>query len=214
MRRTLVMLAAAVLAIGLTSANAAPEKGKWVRGKVTAMAGDTLTVDVKGQTMTFAIDKTTQVVKTGAGTKSREMAAKGEAVTLADLVKVGDEVEVTYTEAEGKMHATMVRPGISAGAMTSEERARTVEGVVSDVSGSSLSITSEKGETITFVVDAKTRVIGHGLGTMAREKSETGEGVKLTEAVAKGDSVSVTYKPMGEQKHATTVHVTKKATTN
>lgn len=212
MRRTLVMLAAAALAVGLTTANAAPEKGKWVRGKVTAMAGDTLTVDVKGQTMTFTVDKTTEVVKTGAGTKAREMATKGQTLTLSDLVKVGDEVEVTYTEAEGKMHATMVRPGISAGAMTSEETAKTMEGVVSDVSGSSLSIKDKAGETVTFVVDTKTKVIGHGLGTMAREKSEAGEGVKLSEAVAKGDSVSVTYKPMGEKKHATTVQVTKKGT--
>jgi hypothetical protein len=211
MRRALIVLSATALVIGLTTASAASDE-KWARGKVTEMAGDTLTVDVKGQSMTFTVDKTTQIIKTGAGTKAREMAKEGKAPTLADLVKVGDSVEVSYTETDGKMLAKVVRPGVSAPAMTSEEGAKEVKGVVSDVSGTSLSIKSEEGEEMTFAIDPKTQVIGHGLGTMAREKKAEGEGVKLTDAVAKGDSVEVKYKAMGEMKHAVRVHVLKKGT--
>jgi hypothetical protein len=214
MRRALLVLAAASLALGVTTASAAPEKAKWARGKVTAMAGDTLTIDVKGQSMMFTVDKTTEVVKSGAGTKAREMARTGETPKLSDVLKVGDEVEVSYTEADGKMHATMVRGGVSAPAMTSAEAAQKMEGVVSEVSGSSLSIKSKDGETVNFVVDEKTKVVGHGLGTMAREKKAEGQGVKLTDAVAVGDTVNVTYKMMGDMKHATHVAVAKKGSTN
>ena len=211
MRRALIVFGAALLVVGLATASAAPDD-KWARGKVTAMAGDTLTVDVKGESMTFTVDKTTQIVKSGAGTKAREMAKTGKVPTLADLVKVGDNVEVSYTETDGKMLAKIVRPGVSAPAMTSDEAAKEVKGVVSEVSQTSLSIKSDEGEEMTFAIDTKTQVIGQGLGTMAREKKAEGEGVKLTDAVAKGDSVEVKYKAMGEMKHAMRVHVLKKGT--
>lgn len=212
MRRALLLFAAASLAIGLAAASAAPEKGKWARGKVTNMAGDNLTIDVKGTPMTFSVDKATQVVKTGAGTKAREMAKTGQVPTMTDVLKVGDDVEVQYTEADGKMHATMVRAGLAAPAMTSADKPKAVEGVVSEVSGTSLSVKTSDGETMMFNIDPKTRVIGHGLGTMAKEKKAEGRGMKLTEAVAVGDTVEVAFKAMGEMKHATMVTVKKKGT--
>lgn len=210
MRRVLLIWAGIWLVVGLATATAAPE-GKWARGKVTAMAGDSLTVDVKGQAMTFTVDKTTEVVKSGASTKARELAKADKAPTLADILKVGDNVEVQYTEAEGKMHASLVRAGISAAAATSDQAAKKVEGIVSEVSGTSLSIKKD-GEAMTFMIDPKTKVVGHGLGTMAREKKAEGAGVKLTDAVAVGDSVEITYKAMGDMKHAMLVQVTKKGT--
>ncbi len=209
MRRVLLLVGAALVVLPL-SASAAD---KWARGTVSAIAADTITIDVKGESMTFHVDKTTEVVKAGAGTKARESKAMtGQNPTLSDVLKVGDNVEVKYTEADGKMHAAMIRGGISAPAMTSAEATKKAEGVVSEVSGTSLSIKSNT-ETITFIVDAKTKVIGHGLGTKAAEaKSEGAKGLKLTEAVANGDTVIVTYKEMGDMKHATTVSVTKKGT--
>ena len=211
MRRALLLFAAASLTVGLVTAIAAPEK-KWARGKVTAMAGDTLTIDVKGTAMTFEVNKTTEVVKSGAATKAREMAKTGDAPTLADIVKVGDNVEVQYTEADGKMHASMVRAGIAAGAATSADRPKVVTGVVSEVAGASLAIKTDSGEAMTFMIDPKTRVFGHGLSTMTKEKKAEGQGVKLTDAVAVGDTVEVAFKPMGEMKHATVVTVKKKGT--
>jgi hypothetical protein len=210
MRRVLFVVTAALLVLPLSSASAAD---KWARGKVSAMAGDTITVDVKGESMTFTVDKATEVVKAGAGTKARDTKAMtGQNPTLADVLKVGDNVEVRYTEADGKMHATMIRGGISASAMTSADAPKTAEGVVSDVSGTSLSVKS-KDETLTFVVDAKTKVVGTGLSTKTREmKAEGAAGVKLTDAVATGDTVRVAYKDMGGMKHATTVTVVKKGT--
>ncbi len=210
MRRVLFVVATALLVLPLSNASAAE---KWARGKVSAIGTDSLTVDVKGQPMTFTVDKTTEVVKSGAGTKARETMAKtGQGPTLADVLKVGDNVEVRYTEADGKMHATMVRGGISAPAMTSEEAPKKAEGVVSEVSGTALTIKSSAGEASTFVIDEKTKIVGKGLGTMAREKKAEGAGVKLTDAVAVGDTVTVNYKAMGDMKHATTVTVIKKGT--
>lgn len=210
MRRVLLLVSAVLLVVPLSSASAAE---KWARGTVSALGADSITVDVKGQPMTFHVDKTTEVMKPGAGTKARESMAKtGEMPKLADVVKVGDNVEVRYTEADGKMHATMIRGAVSAPAMTSDEAAKKADGVVSEVSGTSLSLKS-KGETLTFVIDEKTKVVGRGLGTKAREaKAEGAAGLKLTEAVAVGDTVMVTYKEMGGMKHATMVTVTKKGT--
>ena len=210
MKRVLVLMAGMWLVVGLATATAAPDE-KWARGKVTAMAGDTLTVDVKGQPMTFTVDKATEVVKKGATTKARQLAKDEKATTLADILKVGDNVEVQYTEAEGKMHASMVRAGVSATAGTSDQTPKKVEGIVSEVTGSSLSIKKD-AEAMTFMIDSKTKVIGHGLGTLAREKKAEGGGVKLTEAVAVGDTVEITYRAMGDMKHATMVMVTKKGT--
>lgn len=212
MRRALFLFTAASFAIGLTTATAAPADKKWARGKVTAMAGDTLTIDVKGTPMTFNVDKTTEVVKSGAATKAREMAKTGDTPTLADIVKVGDNVEVQYTEAEGKMHASMVRAGLAAGAATSAEQPKVVTGVVSEVAGTSLAIKTEAGEALTFMIEPKTKVFGHGLSTMTKEKKAEGQGVKLTDAVAVGDTVEVAFKPMGEMNHATVVTVKKKGT--
>jgi uncharacterized protein DUF5666 len=212
MRRVLLVCAAASLAIGLTTSNTtAQEKGKWARGKVTAMAGDTLTVDVKGEPMSFTVDKSTQVLKTGAGTKAREMAKTGEAPTLTDVLKVGDEVEVHYTESGGKMHATTVRAGVSAPSSTSEDQPRRVEGVVTSVSDTSLSIKRKTGAAMTFTIGTGTKVVGEGLGTLAREKGVMGA-MKFTDTIKPGETVEVEYKTEDGKMHARTVTVLKKTT--
>jgi hypothetical protein len=89
---------------------------KWVRGKVTAMAGDTITVQVRGKDMPFAVGADTEVVAEGAGTRAAQAQREGmPGPKLAEVVKLGDGVEVHYREAAGAMRATEIRAGVSVG---------------------------------------------------------------------------------------------------
>ena len=105
-----LMLAMLMLAV-MTTAAAAAEKGKTstVQGKVTAVAGDSLTIAKGAESMTFTVDNTTKIVGKGLTTKSTEKAAAGQKMTLTDSVGNNDMVTVTYHEMEGKMHASMVK---------------------------------------------------------------------------------------------------------
>ncbi len=213
MRRTLAIAAVALLTVAL-SAFAAPE-GKWARGKVTAMGADSITIAVDGKDMSFTVDNKTEVVKPGGATKARETQAKtGENPKLSELVKVGDNVEVQYTEAAGKMHATTIRGGISAKATTSEAEAKEATkhavGTVTKISGDSLSIKTKTGEE-TFKLIEKVHIYGTGLGTMSKEKAKEGEKMVATDAIHEGDTVDVTYKDVAGTNEASSVHVTKKA---
>ena len=87
---------------------------------------------------------------------------------------------------------------------------KTVSGKVTAVSGDSLSIMSGS-QAMTFAVDAKTKVLGKGLGTMANEKKTKGEPFTITDGVANDDLVKVMYHDMGGGKlHAAEVHVVQK----
>jgi len=213
MRRTLAIAAVALLTFAL-SAFAAPE-GKWARGKVTAMAGNSITIAVDGKDMSFTVDPKTQVVKTGGATKARETQAKtGENPKLSELLKVGDSVEVQYEEAGGAMLAKVIRGGVSAKPMTSEEEAKEAakhaSGTVSAVSGTSLTIKTKTGEE-TFKLVQNVRITGTGLGTMSKEKAKEGEKMSATDAIHEGDTVDVTYKDVSGTNEASAVHITRKA---
>jgi hypothetical protein len=213
MRRTLAIAAVALLTVAL-SAFAAPE-GKWARGKVTALSGNSLTIAVDGKDMTFTVDNTTDVVKPGGATKAREVKAQtGENPKLSELVKVGDNVEVEYTEANGAMHAKSIRGGVSAKPMTSEAEAKEATkhaiGTVSSVSGNSLTIKTKTGEE-TFKLVEKVHIYGVGLGTMSKEKAKEGEKMSATDALHEGDTVDVTYKDVSGTNEASAVRITKKA---
>lgn len=206
---------AVLIALFVAAASAAPET--WARGAITAMGPDSITLDVKGQAMTFKVTPETDVIAPGAGTKAREVAkTTGEKPKFSDLLKVGDQVEVRYSESGGAMTADMIRAGISAGAMTSAEASKgamkKAEGAVTAMSADSLSIKGADGTAVTFMVDDKLRVVGEGLGTMEKQKAAKGAKVTLAEAVAVGDTVQVMYTEMGEMKHASTVVVRKKGT--
>lgn len=212
MRRAAVLFAATLLTLSLSAAVAAQEK--WARGKVTAVAGNAVTIDVKGQPMTFAVDSSTQYIARGGSTMKKEAERTGAKLTLGDVVKVGDNVEIRYVESAGSMLAKSVRVGIGASAGTSDQAAaagsKQMDGVVSEVSGGSLVVKPASGDALSFTVDPKTRVTGQGLGTMAKEKQAAGSKLTLLDAVAVGDAVQVTYTTVGETKHATAVRILKK----
>jgi hypothetical protein len=208
--------AACALLVGLAgpaSAQAAKaaQETKTVQGTVASVSGDSLTVKVDGKDMTFKVDSKTHTTAPGGGTKTRAAQAEGKTgPTLAEVVKVGQGVEVAYHESG--MHAASVRvmsapPGAPKDPAT---QSHTASGVVSSVSASSLTVKAAAGD-LTFAIDSKTTVVGTGLGTASRKAAEAGTKTPVTDFVHQGDAVSVTYHESGGTKQASSVRVTTKA---
>lgn len=73
------------------------------------------------------------------------------------------------------------------------------------------SLTIEDGsKTLTFAVDASTKLVGKGLSTMMREKKAKGETFTFTDGVAVDDMVKVVYHDMEGKLHAAQVTVVQK----
>jgi hypothetical protein len=217
MRRALMVFAAGLLGVVATvpAASARQKETHWVRGTVTAVSDGSISVKVKEKDFTFAIDRDTEVIAPGAGTKTRAAQKAGEGgIKVPDVVKVGQAVEVRYHDMGATLHAATIRAGISGRlGETSFDRPRAQEasGTVSAVTGDSLTISSG-GQSWTFSIDKTTTVVGRGVGTLGREKKEEGGGLRITDAVAVGDTVRVSYHDTAGTKHAATVTVTRKGT--
>jgi hypothetical protein len=100
MKRLVIAIALVALAAGgWPAARLAAQEGKTARGTVTALAADSLTLKVGDHEMKFGVDSKTTVEAAGAGTKSRAAQAAGASgPKLTDVVKVGQPVQVSYTE--------------------------------------------------------------------------------------------------------------------
>ena len=75
-------------------------------GTVKSVTGSSVTVERGALTGVFAVDSKTHVGVAGATAKTKEAQAAGKpGATVADLLKVGDQVRVryTYTAATNKM---------------------------------------------------------------------------------------------------------------
>jgi Domain of unknown function (DUF5666) len=216
MKRLIAMLGCAVLVV----ATPALAQTKTVKGSVTKVGANTITVSVAGKDMTFNVDTKTTVVAKGASTKSREAQAAGKTGPgITDVLKAGEAVEVVYHEKE--MHADTVRaiaavppPPAAKGeakgeAAAAKPKAMTATGVVSAVTGNSLSVKEKTGDA-TFSVDSKTVVMGKGLGTAGKKLMEAGGKPTLGDFIKDGDTVSVTYHDMGGSKTASTVRIIQK----
>jgi len=208
MKRGLLVAGAALLALSVpVAAGAASGERQWVRGKVTGVSADSLTVAADGKDMKFMVDKDTRVIAAGAGTKMRAARRKGEeGVKVANVLKVGDGVEVHYHDVGGTLHAAEVRAGVAAAGPKAEHSGKSVTGRVTSVSGSSLTVNSE-GKDWTFAVDDKTHVIGRGAGTLSRKRKAAGTKTLITDFVQKDDEVTVSYHDVGGTLHAGDVHV-------
>jgi hypothetical protein len=205
MRRFFALSLVAIAAVLLASPASAQEHKS--RGTLTAMTSDSITVKVGAADMKFGVDEKTAVSAPGGGTKSREAAASGKAgPKLSDVLKVGDAVEVTYAEAGGQ-HATMIRKVSSPG--SAGVPGKRSAGTVSAVSASSLTIEGTSGGgakfTQTFSIDGKTHVVAHGAA------KSLGAGAPITNAVGKGDHVSVSFDEGSGSVHASEVRVVTKA---
>jgi len=214
MKQLIAMLGCAALAV----ATPALAQTKTVKGSVTNVGANTITVSVAGKDMTFNVDTKTTVVAKGASTKSREAQAAGKTGPgITDVLKAGEAVEVVYHEKD--MHADTVRaiaavpPPPSApkseAAAAPKPKAMTATGVVSAVTGSSLTVKEKTGDA-TFSVDSKTVVMGKGLGTAGKKLMEAGGKPTLGDFLKDGDTVSVTYHDMNGAKTASTVRIVQK----
>jgi hypothetical protein len=228
--KAILGVAGVALLVALPLARAAEAQDtKDARGVVTATAPDALTVKVGSSEMTFKIDKSTRVATRGGSTAMREAREKGqEHLPYTNFVKVGQTVVVSYHAAG--MHAASIRvvdqaaggtkasappppsPAAGAAAAPAAPRAKsgTATGTVTAVSATSLTIKTSSGEE-TFNVDGKTKVLGQGLGTQAREMKSAGEKQMFDAFVHKGDMVRVLYEDTAGAKHASEVRVTRKA---
>jgi len=102
---------------------------------------------------------------------------------------------------------------VTAGAAAADKaKSSTVQGTVTAAAGDSLTI-MKGSESMTFVVDNTTKVLGKGLTTKTNEKAAAGEKLTLSDTVAKGDMVSVTYHETDGKMHAGMVKVRQKAMT-
>jgi len=189
MKRVLMLgvlaLVAALVAAPVSAAN------KWVRGPVTAMTADTITVTVKGAESTFKVEASTQLIAHGAGTATKE---KG-GVKLGDFVKVGTYVEVRYNEAGGAKVATEVRPLANEEEGASKEKEATAAGTsahgpVVSIAQDSVVIKAD-GAEVKFAVTPKTKVLGTGVGTKARELTAAGKPTPITAFIGVSDQVVV-----------------------
>ena len=198
MRRLLVLGSVLVLILLLGTIVSAD---RWVRGKVTAVGTDSVTVMFKGKEMKFTVAKDTEIVGRGLGTASREAGG----LKLSEAVKVGEGVEVLYAESGGAMRATEIRLGAS-GEAASEDSGDSAAGRITALTASSLTIKSGSGE-ITFSVDPKTRVLARGAGTATREARAGGSGPAITDLVKVGEDVVVSYRTSGSTRVANEVRV-------
>jgi len=214
MKRLIILLGCAVLVAGPAIAQT-----KTVKGSVKEVGANTITVTSAGKDMTFNVDAKTTVIARGAGTKAKAAEAAGKTGPgITEVVKAGEAVEVAYHETG--MHADTVRaiasvpppppPPAPKDEADQKTKPTTESGVVSAVTGSSLTVKGKAGDTA-FTVDAKTVVSGTGFGTAGRKITDAGGKPTLGDFVHTGDSVTVTYHDTGVAKMASNVRVTKKA---
>ena len=206
---------AVALVVGLAPA-AFGQGTKSARGAVTAIGAASITVKAGEREMTFAVDPKTTLTASGAGTAERKAEAAGKpGPKLADFLKVGDGVEVSYQETGTTMRASHIQKMGSAaaasGGSTSDDRAMTSNGTVSSITGALLTISGSTGGGATFTqsytLDRETKVVAVGAGTAA---AAAGGSVPVTSVVGVGDQVAVTYRKAGTGLHAEQVRVTAK----
>ena len=212
MRRILLALMVATLAIlgwQVPQAQAAQDT-KQARGSIASIAADSITVKVGTTDMSFAVDAKTHVEARGGSTAMAKAEAAGKpGPKLGDLLKVGDAVEVSYTEAGGR-HATSIRKVSTPGSGGVPDK--TASGTVTAVSASSLTIEGSGGGgskfSQTYVINEKTKVVARGASTAT---ASTGGRGTVTSLIAKGDKVSVSFEEAGANVHAKEIRVTAKA---
>ena len=90
--------------------------------------------------------------------------------------------------------------------VTLEAATKTLAGKVTAVSSNAVTVTGKDGE-LKLAVDAKTTVVGRGLGTKAKEMKGEQKPTQIVDFVKVGDEVSAKYDDV--TKHAEEIRVTK-----
>lgn len=226
------LLAAAIFAWASSPATA---QTKEARGTATTVTDSSITVNVNGTNMKFAVDNNTIVGAPGAGRATRDAQTKGAAgAKLTGILKPGAGVIVTYREAG--LVATEIRlvPAAAEGAAGAGRAAGAVAGAAGAAAGAvagaagaaagavtgaggqtangrvkSVSDTAvvitDSGKDLTFAVNATTRVQGRGAGTATQA---AGGKIPITKLVGVGDQVSVSYTGTAPKMVASEIRIT------
>ena len=197
MRQSSAVVALALVAL-LVCAPAASSQTKWVRGNVVSVAGDTLVVKAEGKDWTFKVDTSTVLTARGAGKAQTKAEAAGQAgVKFADFVKPGMGVEVHYKDVGGVLMATDVHSGLppAEGSAPAEAAGGSARGTIAAIGPASVTLKSADQEWI-FTVDAKTVIMGEGLGTITRQFKDQGKMPAITDLLSVNDQVVVYSRPV------------------
>jgi len=215
MRTMFLAVTLAVLSVIYWPANTAiAQETQVARGTVSDMSGSSITIQVRDEAMTFAVDANTQVEARGASTKTRQLAATGKpGPKLSDILTVGQPVAVTYLPASGATpRASMIRavPSVGTGGSVAADELRS-NGTVKSLGANSITIVGGSGGGATFEqtfqISTDTKVVGKGLGTAT---AASGGKALFSELIAAGDQVSVAYHKVGNRLQASDVRVTTK----
>jgi hypothetical protein len=105
-RLSLTLITVLIFAAGVAAADG---KSKSILGSVKSLSSGSFVVDTDKGDMTFAIDAHTKVFAKGASTKTKEKKDAGQgALLISDVVHLGDQVLVRYTEAGATFMASEV----------------------------------------------------------------------------------------------------------
>ena len=196
--------------IGITVVASAAAQESKTSGTVSALSGDTITIKAADGEKKFVVDAKTVLVASGAGTADRRAEAAGKpGPRLSDFVKAGDNVEVTYREMSGTMHATNIRRVMSLGGSGGGSGGtETSNGNVDAITATTLAISGAGGGGSkfkqSFTIDGNTRVVAAGAGTAAARQ---GGKVPITDFIGVGDEVMVVYRKTGTTLHAEEIRV-------
>jgi hypothetical protein len=102
-------IAGVTLALLFVAGLAVAGDAKEATGTVKAVATDSITItDSAAKDWTFAVDKETLVIASGASHKMDKLKADGKPATITEFVAVKKRVVVTYAEKDGKPTAKEV----------------------------------------------------------------------------------------------------------
>lgn len=212
MRPTLFALALTALATFASPASTSAQDVKVARGTITAIGARSISVKVSGQNMTFSVDSKTIVEARGASTKSRRAAAAGKpGPHLDELLQKGQTVSVYYNEKASDLQATEIKAVKNAAEpKPSAPETMTSTGVVKSIGADSITIKGGVGASSeqTFELDPSTKVFARGAGSTTAAK---GGRALVSDLVANGDHVSISYYKAGGSLYASMVRVTTKA---
>ena len=109
-----VLTAAAIVLVAFVAAVPgtafAGSDNKTVKGAVSAVGADSVTIKVDAQEMTFKITAKTKIIARGGSPATRQAQQQGTAgPKLGDMLQANDEIQVTYSEDAGVMTAHELR---------------------------------------------------------------------------------------------------------
>src|SRR5262245_50137760 len=114
MKRNAKLVAALVLGLGLSCASAWAADTESFLGTVKSVSGSSITVERGTISGIFTFDAKTHVGVAGATAKTKENLAAGKpGLTVPDVVHVGDQVTVRYTEKANAMVANDILVRVS-----------------------------------------------------------------------------------------------------